>query len=96
MSTTGGTAGEFVAAVGAAAPALVEASGLGAGPIVSAAELAAGGVVDVIGSTPSGEGQPVVLLIDAARDPLEIAGADDPLLVKAGISWIGRSASEVV
>ncbi|HSZ50454.1 MAG TPA: hypothetical protein VK801_02690 [Caulobacteraceae bacterium] len=96
MSTTGAAAGDLLVADGVAAAAVVGASGEGAEGTVPEAGLAAGGAISVIGSTPSGEGQPVVLFIDAVRDPLEIAGADDPLLVQAGESWIGRSASEVV
>jgi hypothetical protein len=96
MSTTGASAGDLVAADGAAASAIVGATGQGGERIVLAAGQEAGGAVSVIGSTPSGEGQPVVLFIDAVRDPLEVAGADDPLLVQAGVTWAGRSASEVV
>jgi hypothetical protein len=96
MSTTGASAGDLVAADGVAASAIVGATGQGAEGIVPAAGQAAGGAVRVIGSTPSGEGQPVVLFIEAVRDPLEIAGADDPLLVQAGVTWVGQSASEVV
>lgn len=96
MSTTGATAGDLVAADGVTASAIVGAAGQGAEGIVRAAGQATGGALSIIGSTPSGEGQPIVLFIDAVRDPLEVAGDDDPLLVQAGATWAGRSASEVV
>ena len=96
MSTAGTAAGGLVGADGAAAAAIAGVSGQTAAGIVAAAGPAAGGAISVIGSTPSGEGQPVVLFIDAARDPLEVAGADDPLLIQAGVTWVGQSASEVV
>jgi hypothetical protein len=96
MSTTGAAAGAGLAADGLAASAVVGASRECAEATSPVAGLAAGGEISVIGSTPSGEGRPVVLFIDTARDPLEIAGAEDPLLVQAGVTWTGRSASEVV
>ena len=50
----------------------------------------------VIGSTPSTDGQPVVLFIDAQDDLLEIDPAGDALLVEAGVTWTGKSASVTV
>ncbi|HEY2051200.1 MAG TPA: hypothetical protein VGH03_17815 [Caulobacteraceae bacterium] len=96
MSRAGAAAGGTIASAGETASSVFEE--IGHGPF---ADLVADGAlatasVSMVGSTPSGEGEVVVLFIDAQRDPLEIDAAGDPLLVQAGQSWIGRSASEVV
>ncbi|MBV8683536.1 MAG: hypothetical protein JO111_11715 [Caulobacteraceae bacterium] len=96
MSIIGGDASAFVVADGAEPCPLVRASGGETVESVSQVGAAATAGVSVIGWTPSGEGQPVILLVDAARDALEIDSAGDPLLIEAGVTWTGRSASEDV
>jgi hypothetical protein len=97
MSTPGASADQTASAAGASAASVEAAEGGGVETTQSAGGASAILVVGpVIGSTPSSEGQPVVLLIDVRGDALEIDPAGDPLLVQAGVTWTGRSASEIV
>jgi hypothetical protein len=96
VSRAGVAAGGVVACGGDTASAAFDASGRSPIEDLVAVSVQASITIGITGSTPSGEGEAVALFIDARRDPLEIDAAGDPLLVQAGVSWIGRSASEVV
>jgi hypothetical protein len=97
MSTTGSSADRTTTATGVSASGVEVTVGVAAGGAQSADGAAAVVVLGaILGATPSTEGQPVVLFVDGQGDPLEIDPDGEVLLVQAGLTWAGRSASEVV
>lgn len=53
-------------------------------------------IVTVTGASPSGLGQEIDLNIDLGGDLLKVDPAGEVLLVRAGTTWTGQTASQTV
>ena len=53
-------------------------------------------VVTATGASPSGQGQEIDQNIDPGGDLLKVDPTGDVLLVQAGTTWTGQTASQIV